>query len=96
VTHEGVSGTHVPREEPLVTIPHEEHSELQVFEERFEIEDFDHAPILNCRDHEPFLLAKGLATKMVVHLIPCGPVNKEVYALVNWGIEYRTNVYTSL
>jgi hypothetical protein len=29
VTHEGVSGTHDSREEPLVTISHEEHSELQ-------------------------------------------------------------------
>jgi hypothetical protein len=36
VTHEVMSGTHDLREEPLVTIPDEEHSELQVFEERFD------------------------------------------------------------
>ena len=36
LTHEGMSGTCDLREEPLVTIPHEEHSELQVFEERFD------------------------------------------------------------
>jgi hypothetical protein len=40
VTHEGMSGTHDLREEPLVTIPHEEHSELQVFEERFDTRGF--------------------------------------------------------
>jgi hypothetical protein len=96
VTHEGMSGTHDLREEPLVTIPHEENSELQVFEERFDTEGFDHAPIFHCRDHEPFLLAQGLATKEVVEKIPCGPTNKEVYAPVDWGIEYRTDVDTSL
>jgi hypothetical protein len=53
-------------------------------------------PILHCRDHEPFLLAQGLATEIVVKKIPCGPANKEVYAPVDWGIEYRTDVDTSL
>jgi hypothetical protein len=43
VTHEGVSGTHDLREEPFVTIPHEEHSELQVLEERYDTEGFDYA-----------------------------------------------------
>jgi hypothetical protein len=96
VTHEGMSGTHDLRKEPLVTIPHKEHSKLQVLEERFDIEDFDRAPVLHCRDHEPFLLAQGLATEEVVEKIPCGPANKEVYAPVDWGIEYRTDVDTSL
>jgi hypothetical protein len=41
-------------------------------------------------------LAQGLATKEVVEKIPCGPSNKEVYAPVDWGIEYRTVVDTSL
>jgi hypothetical protein len=31
-----VSGTHDMREEPLVMIPHEEYSELQVFDERLD------------------------------------------------------------
>jgi hypothetical protein len=39
-------------EEPLVTIPHEEHSELQVLEERYDAEGFDYAPVLHCGDHE--------------------------------------------
>jgi hypothetical protein len=95
VTHEAVSGTHNLREEPLATIPHEEHSDLQVLEERFDTEGFDHAPVLHCRDHESFLVAQGLATKEVVEKIPCGPTNKEV-APVDWGIEYRTVVDTSL
>jgi hypothetical protein len=56
------------REEPLVTIPHEEHSELQVLEERYDIEGFDYAHVLHCGDHEPFILesplkAQGLATR---------------------------------
>jgi hypothetical protein len=36
VTHEGMSGTHDVRDEPLVMIPHEEHLELQVLEERYD------------------------------------------------------------
>jgi hypothetical protein len=40
VTHEGVSGTHDLREEPLVMISHEEHSELQVLEERYDARGF--------------------------------------------------------
>jgi hypothetical protein len=96
VTHEGMSGTHDLREEPLVMIPQEEHSELQVFEERFDIEGFDYAPVLHCMDHESFLLAQGLATEMVVKQIPCEPANKEVYAPVDRGTEYRTNMDTSL
>jgi hypothetical protein len=59
-------------------------------------EGFDRAPVLHCRDHESFLLAQGLATEEVVEKIPCGPANKEVYAPVDWGIEYRTYVDTSL
>jgi hypothetical protein len=56
VTHMGMSGTRDLREEPLVTIPHEENSKLQIFEE-----SFDHASILHCRDHESFLLAQGFS-----------------------------------
>jgi hypothetical protein len=40
MTHEGVSGTHDLRMEPLVTIPHEEHSEMQVLEERYDARGF--------------------------------------------------------
>jgi hypothetical protein len=83
VTHEGISGTHDSREELLVTISHEENLELQVFEEKFDTKGFDCAPVLHCRDHEPFILAQDLATNMVVEQIPCGPVNKEAYALVD-------------
>jgi len=36
VAHEGISGTHDLREEPLMKISHVEHSELQVLEERFD------------------------------------------------------------
>jgi hypothetical protein len=96
VTHEGMSGTHDMREEPLVMIPHEELSELQVFEERFDTEDFECASVLHCRDHELFLLSQGLATEIVVEQIPCGPTNKEVYAPVDWGTKYRMVVDTSL
>jgi hypothetical protein len=46
VTHEGMSGTHDLREEPLVTIPHKEHSRLQVYEESLDTEGFDCAPYL--------------------------------------------------
>jgi hypothetical protein len=67
-----------------------------VFEERFEIEGFDHVLVFHCRDHEPFLWAQGLATKEVVDKIPFGSSNKEVYALVDWRIEYRMDVDTSL
>jgi hypothetical protein len=52
VTHEGMSGTHDLREEPLVMILHEEHSELQVLEERFDAEGFDHVSVLHYGDHE--------------------------------------------
>jgi hypothetical protein len=45
VTHEGMSGTHDLREEPLVTIFHEEHSELQVLEERYDAKGFDYAHV---------------------------------------------------
>jgi hypothetical protein len=37
MTHEGVSGTHGLREEPLVTILYKEHSELQVLEESHDL-----------------------------------------------------------
>jgi hypothetical protein len=36
VTHEGMSGPLDLREEPLVMILYEEHSELQVLEERYD------------------------------------------------------------
>jgi hypothetical protein len=67
MTHEGMSGTHGLREEPLVMIPYEEHSELQVLEESHDSEGFDYAHVLHGEDHEPFLLesplkAQGLAT----------------------------------
>jgi hypothetical protein len=47
MTHEGMSGTHDLREEPLVTIPHEEHSNLQVLKERFDTNGFDHALVFH-------------------------------------------------
>jgi hypothetical protein len=59
VTHEGVSDTHDLREEPLVVIPHEEHSELQAVEERYDAEGFDYALVLHCGDHEWSLLEKS-------------------------------------
>jgi hypothetical protein len=97
VTHEGMSGTHDLREEPLVTIPHKEHSELQVLEERYDTEGFDYAPVLHCGDHEPFLLesplkAQGLATEEIVEHIPCGPTHKEVYASMDWVDRYMTDM----
>jgi hypothetical protein len=57
VTHESMSGTHDLREDPLVTTPHEEHSELQVYEVSFDTKGFDRAHVWHCRDHESFLLA---------------------------------------
>jgi hypothetical protein len=59
VTHEGNSGTHDLREEPLMTTPHEEYSELQVYEESFDTDGFDRVPIFHCRDHESFCCLKG-------------------------------------
>jgi hypothetical protein len=53
MTHEGMSGTHDLRKEPFVTIPHEEHSELQVLEERYDAKGFDYAPDLHCGNCYP-------------------------------------------
>jgi hypothetical protein len=97
VTHEGMSGTHDLREEPLVTIPHEEHSELQVLEERYDAEGFDYALVFHCGDHELFLLesplkAQGLAMEEIVEHIPCGPTRKEVYASMDWVDRYMTDM----
>jgi hypothetical protein len=97
VTHEGMSGTHDSREEPLVTIPHKEHLELQVLEERFDANGFDHAHILHCGDHEPLLLeiplkAQGLATEEIFERISCGPSHKEVYASMDWVDRYMTDM----
>jgi hypothetical protein len=76
MTHEGMSGTHGLREEPLVIIPYDEHSELQVLEERYDTEGFDYDLVLQCGDHELFSLesppkAQGLATEEIVEHIPC-------------------------
>jgi hypothetical protein len=90
VMHEIMSDTHDLRKEPLVMIPHKEKSYLQVYEEKLDTHGLDHALVLHCRDHDPFLLAQILATYMEVEKIPYGSANKEVYALVGWGIEYRT------
>jgi hypothetical protein len=97
MTYEGVIGTHDLREEPLVMIPHKEHSELQVLEERYDVEGFDHALVLHCGGHELFLLesplkAQGLATVEIVERIPCGPARKEVYASMDWVDMYMTNM----
>jgi hypothetical protein len=56
VAHEVMSGPNDLREEPLVMIPHEEHSELQVLEERYHTYGFESSLVLHCGDHEPFLL----------------------------------------
>jgi hypothetical protein len=96
MTYEGMSGTHDLREMPLVMIPHEDHSWLQVYEESLDMEDFDCALVLHCRYHEALLLAQCLATNEVVENVICRPTNKEVYAPVDWGTKYRTNVDTSL
>jgi hypothetical protein len=67
-----------------------------VLEERFDTKDFENALFFHCRDHEPFFLAQGLAIEEVVEKISCGQASKEVYAPVDWGIVYRTDVDTSL
>jgi hypothetical protein len=54
-----------------------------VYKESFDIEGFYHAPIFQCRDQELFILAQGLATKMIVEKIPCEPTIKELYAPVD-------------
>jgi hypothetical protein len=97
MTHGGVSGTHDLREEPLVTILHEEHLELQVLEKRFNTEGFGHAPVSHCGDHEPLLLenplkAQGLATEEIVEHISCKPDRKEVYASMVWVDRYMTDM----
>jgi hypothetical protein len=96
-THEGMSGPHDLRDEPLVMIPHEEHSELQVLEERYGAEGFDYAPIFHCGDHESFLLKRslkvqGLATKETCEPIPCGTTHKEVYVSMDGVDMYMTNM----
>jgi len=96
VTHEGVSGTHDLREDLLVTIPHEEHSMLQVLEERYGTEGFNYASDLHWRDHEFFLLesplkAQGLATKDIVEHISCGRDHKEV-CIHGLGGRYMTKM----
>jgi len=73
-----------------VTSPHKEYSWL---EEILYIDGFDH---VHCRDHELFLLAQGLAAKMVVEKIPCVLARKEVYVPYDWGTKYRIDVVTSL
>jgi hypothetical protein len=55
-----MSGTHDLREEPLVTILPEMHSELQVLEERYNAKGSDYALVLQCGDHEPFILDSPL------------------------------------
>jgi hypothetical protein len=94
-----MSGPHDLREEPLVMIPHKEHSKLQVLEERYDEKGFDYAPILHCGDHEPFLLeiplkAQGLAIEEIVEHIPCGLSHKELYASMDWVDKYMTNMGT--
>jgi hypothetical protein len=91
-----MSDTHDLREEPLVTILHEEHSELQVLE-RYDVEGFEYAHVFHCGDHEPFLLenplkAQGLATKDLVEHILYGPTYKEVYASMYWVDIYMTDM----
>jgi hypothetical protein len=66
-----VSGTHDLREDPLMTIPHEEHSEFPRFEEIFDTKGFRCALIFHCREHEAFILSLGLAIEEVVKKIPC-------------------------
>jgi len=92
VTHEGVSGTHDLREEPIVTIPHEDYSELKVLEERSDAEGFDHALIFHCRPLmlESPLKSQGLAIEEIVKHITCGPTHKEVYASMDWVDRYMT------
>jgi hypothetical protein len=97
MTYDGASGTHDSRKKPFVTIPHEEHSELQVLEERFYAEGFDHALSFHCGDHEPFLLeiplkAQGLAMEEMVEHIPCGSTRKEVHTSMDWVDRYMTNL----
>jgi hypothetical protein len=52
----GVSVTHDMREEPLVTISNEEHSELSVLRRSHDSKSLD----CTLRDHEPFLLESTL------------------------------------
>jgi hypothetical protein len=82
-----------------MTIPYEEHSELQVLEERYDAEGFDYSLVLHCGDHEPFLLesplkVQGLAMKEIVEHVPCGPTRKEVYASMDWVYMYLTYMDT--
>jgi hypothetical protein len=90
MTHEDVSGTHDLREDPFETIPHEEHSELQVLEERYDAVGFDYAHVLHYGDHELFLLegplkAQDLATEERVEHIPCGPpIRKYMHPWIGW------------
>jgi hypothetical protein len=97
MTHEGMSGPHYLREEPLVTISHKDHLELRVLEERYDVEGFEYSHAFHCGEHEPFLLeiplkAQGLAMEEIVENIPCGPSLKEVYASMDWVDRYMTNM----
>ena len=80
-----------------MTIPYREHLELHVLEERYDTEGFDYAPVLHCGDHEMFLLesplkAQGLAMEEITEHNPCGLVNKEVYASMDWVDRYVTDM----
>jgi hypothetical protein len=57
--------------------------------------------LVDSRDDEPPLLespkkAQVIATDEIVEHIPCGPVKKEVYASVDCGNGYITDVNTSI
>ena len=72
-----------------MVIPHEEHSELQVYDESFDTNYYGSAPVFYCMDHELFILSRGLATYDIVEHTPSVPYRKEVYAPVDSWIEYR-------
>ena len=58
--HEGMSGTHGLRENPLMVILHEEDIELPVLRESLDREICDHALVLQYGDPELLLLEKPL------------------------------------
>jgi hypothetical protein len=99
VTHEGVSGPDDLREEILVAIPHEKHSQLKGIEERYNAKGFDVDLIFHCGDHESFILESPLKDKIlvmeeIIEHISCGPANKKVYASMDWMDRCMTDIDT--
>jgi hypothetical protein len=84
-----------------VMVKHEEHSELQGLEERCDSQTFYCTLSLHLGNHEPLLLEiplkpQYITTYEIVEHIPYGLAKREVYASIDCGNGYITDVDTSI